>query len=1445
LELGSFEETVGRLDHSKYNVERGSRSTTFFYKAFGRIPVDTVGIHELSFFENTELMPQSAEKRTSPVGKIIVRISLRGGVKLVAVESPMWLCNGIDQELHCEIRDSDGISLLWISKLAKLPEDDDVVGKLRARVPIPADLLQSVDTGLSKLSLFSDATEASFAYSGIISSTASPVGAPRPFSKTSISRGIIHEEEMCIFSHTSGMPLRPIHLSACALRIGSVSVLSNRSRLTRSTDLSIVPEQRMLLLRPPIVIANHLPMLMHVQVRTKKRIVRATSSTIVSQTLLHREKSEHMDNRDAPWTDLGVIDCGRSIRWTGAQKSQEIEIKVRLVDPGDKGWEKFPDWSTVATIRSEPSVTNDREGDGAPTTLTIFDGAGLPLTLSVHLNSGQVIQDYDDSGFDDKMFLGLVDQASRVVEVAVPYWIVDSSGLEIEFLSNKAIAGQFPSWSPPLSSLRRPAPDKHTLLSLGLGELIRDVALEEDPSATKFNIVMMGDDRATRLTMRHHRALMSRESGGQLYLSSWSEPITLHTENSFADIDVTSPSGIAESGHSSLSAASIQDSLALRSSFVRAPLKCGGSRGTKLIHICSRYLVVNELGRDLEVTSGSGQGKSFTVEATRHPVPFHFDDTRPIRFRPKEFGWVWSGRISLGTTNREVTLRLVHRLRGQVIIVNVICSNSSRSPSTRIVFRVADPPPFRLENLTMYSFRYGQSSQFVTDEETQHWQRRDLSSDSTLLPYQISDFAWDEPDEGRRSISLELGDFVSQNTAASESRVLGSFALEKITPGSGNLRVASQDVSAQIIADGPTRVLRITDANLPALSGKDDEGELHVNSPERAEGALSIPSHIDLKLFHGIGISIVDWSPQELLFVSFDDILLERIVGGTKQERFSLTIGHICADNQTWVTPYPVLLKIGRRRNSGRRRRSSAMELAWTRMLAKQGGLILLSNLEFSIDPVTIRVDGAVANKLLNMILRPVNGAILPSGRQTDQWLESEIRIILGLEDADRLTSKKPGNSLSLSSSLTPATNECLTAALASKIQSRPPSSSLSKSHSSRLIPISDLQRSIQHSSKFYVEKLKISNVKTDLSWSGALPSSFVGLPGILRPALTFESLPVSLRSYTSYHVYGTARDIGEDLKRHYFSVWRVIDILFGLTFRPTFLVRACIFTTREFVASIFDLISQVCSQTEDALLEYVPRDKSSKHWSALRPKGPESASGLYQLLIAKPTLLMASSFRSWSLLTSSLASSLRYSELGGMLAVRSREPRLFANVDGKELLVEYVEGENAGKALLSRVRAGVHLDEGYVFHVENVHIRSKAESSPKASHSPSSIVMVTTERILVLNGDRKTNFCQVLWEASFENVVSLAVDEVEHDFYDLVKIWYLLDTEQSSGNADDSLHRVASAMVGDADLGLDILACKSLFLPQDVASTLLVKVALVHRGVVAIDDDSEKSVCG
>ena len=43
LELGSFEDTVGRIDHGKMHVSKGTRSSTFSYKAVARIGVDTVG----------------------------------------------------------------------------------------------------------------------------------------------------------------------------------------------------------------------------------------------------------------------------------------------------------------------------------------------------------------------------------------------------------------------------------------------------------------------------------------------------------------------------------------------------------------------------------------------------------------------------------------------------------------------------------------------------------------------------------------------------------------------------------------------------------------------------------------------------------------------------------------------------------------------------------------------------------------------------------------------------------------------------------------------------------------------------------------------------------------------------------------------------------------------------------------------------------------------------------------------------------------------------------------------------------------------------------------------------------------------------------------------------------------------------------------------------------
>jgi hypothetical protein len=36
---------------------------------------------------------------------------------------------------------------------------------------------------------------------------------------------------------------------------------------------------------------------------------------------------------------------------------------------------------------------------------------------------------------------------------------------------------------------------------------------------------------------------------------------------------------------------------------------------------------------------------------------------------------------------------------------------------------------------------------------------------------------------------------------------------------------------------------------------------------------------------------------------------------------------------------------------------------------------MLLTNIDVSIDPITVRMDGAVVNHLVNMILHPITGA--------------------------------------------------------------------------------------------------------------------------------------------------------------------------------------------------------------------------------------------------------------------------------------------------------------------------------------------------------------------------------------------------------------------------------------------------------------------------------------
>jgi hypothetical protein len=201
---------------------------------------------------------------------------------------------------------------------------------------------------------------------------------------------------------------------------------------------------------------------------------------------------------------------------------------------------------------------------------------------------------------------------------------------------------------------------------------------------------------------------------------------------------------------------------------------------------------------------------------------------------------------------------------------------------------------------------------------------------------------------------------------------------------------------------------------------------------------------------------------------------------------------------------------------------------------------------------------------------------------------------------------------------------------------------------------------------------------------------------------------------------------------------------------------------------------------------------------------------------------------------------------------VRSRNPRLFANVNGMDLLVEYVEGESAGKAFLSRVSMGTYLGEGYNFHAEGIRL-SLSRRPPSSPTSPSStaarrgdlaareastyILMLTFERVLLLSGALNASFCDVVWDAHFADVVYVELLDVEPDeptgiaasdstgtafTSDFVLlVWWFLQPASRGIGRDERISRAFASDVG----GLDVLESRQLFVPSEVASQLLSKI--------------------
>ncbi|XP_077367984.1 intermembrane lipid transfer protein VPS13D isoform X2 [Festucalex cinctus] len=126
------------------------------------------------------------------------------------------------------------------------------------------------------------------------------------------------------------------------------------------------------------------------------------------------------------------------------------------------------------------------------------------------------------------------------------------------------------------------------------------------------------------------------------------------------------------------------------------------------------------------------------------------------------------------------------------------------------------------------------------------------------------------------------------------------FINQKMRPGSGVL-------SVQVLPDGPTRVLQISDFNQRRMIHKPPSAE-----PDKSKDNLKTKEpeqelEVLVNLEEGIGVSLVNKVPEELVFVTLSgiDVHLTRT---NANEVLELSVGNIQVDNQLLGTTQPVML---------------------------------------------------------------------------------------------------------------------------------------------------------------------------------------------------------------------------------------------------------------------------------------------------------------------------------------------------------------------------------------------------------------------------------------------------------------------------------------------------------------------------------------------------------
>ncbi|KAF1789252.1 VPS13, repeated coiled region [Phytophthora cactorum] len=379
---------------------------------------------------------------------------------------------------------------------------------------------------------------------------------------------------------------------------------------------------------------------------------------------------------------------------------------------------------------------------------------------------------------------------------------------------------------------------------------------------------------------------------------------------------------------------------------------------TKVIMLTPRFMLINTMSSAVEVchssskmmtpsvigmANSSGTMPNSRVMSPVNPVvqldagafaDFHwtlrFAKTRTIRCRFAEHGWSWSGAVPLAESG-EYAVRMRHESTRESKLVRVTLKLDSSCVCVYFREERTTAPPYRVENYSLETLR-----------THQHRVRRS----EILLPHHSLDYAWDEPTEERLLVVDMLPSAAGDN---SRPLRIGSFDLDKIQRYPDAL---GGTLGIEISTDGPTRVLRFTDTRLRGEKAVPASTHDQPAKTEASEGSalqllqrfVTAPTVQAALHLQGVGISIVDSVPKELVYMSVSGIALDVLVSEVDRNNSGASIAGSSAS-------FIPVLQVGLVKHE------------------EYAGIEFIRHFSVSVLPVHVRVDGALLYQILPLLV--------------------------------------------------------------------------------------------------------------------------------------------------------------------------------------------------------------------------------------------------------------------------------------------------------------------------------------------------------------------------------------------------------------------------------------------------------------------------------------------